>query len=271
MFYTGSLTLEQIADGITVALKNADELLEEAQILYDNGRYARATALIVLAEEEMGKHLLILDSIKCRNDAKCWKRFWSEFRSHHKKFTNALALGYLYAACDLDEIINEANLLSCEANLTKQLALYVDFNGTYFWIPSKLFNKMFVEKILKITKREIVNIKRASEDNTLAAVKKIAEDLEKMRQVDPNNVANDELLTSKLCELIVQQQIPQLKELEEKYRRLLEEKAGSAQLDNGTKPDAEEIKILDDIDQSIQKSLHAVQYYKTKNIIANQQ
>jgi AbiV family abortive infection protein len=52
--YNQKLTPESAAKGITAALENAKSLLQDAILLYDNGRYERSAALAILAIEEAG-------------------------------------------------------------------------------------------------------------------------------------------------------------------------------------------------------------------------
>jgi len=51
--------------------RNARQLLSDAELLFDHGRYGRATALGVLAVEEMGKYYLLkLDKSKPKNGSR---------------------------------------------------------------------------------------------------------------------------------------------------------------------------------------------------------
>ena len=51
--------LDLLKTSLTSIAKNARSLLSDAELLFDHGRYARATALAVLAVEEVGKCLLL--------------------------------------------------------------------------------------------------------------------------------------------------------------------------------------------------------------------
>jgi hypothetical protein len=49
--YKGTLTPQQIADGINAANKNANRLTSDAKFLLDAGRYPSATSLAILSLE----------------------------------------------------------------------------------------------------------------------------------------------------------------------------------------------------------------------------
>jgi AbiV family abortive infection protein len=82
--YTGPLTPAQAAAGIDVATRTARGLLGDAELLLENKRWERATALAILAIEEMGK-VEILRSILLARDAAELEMEWRAYRSHMKK------------------------------------------------------------------------------------------------------------------------------------------------------------------------------------------
>lgn len=77
-------TPEQIADAMNATRRNGRALVEEARILFDAGRYARAAALAVLAVEEAGK----VDVLRClvmARDTKERSSFARELTNHRAK------------------------------------------------------------------------------------------------------------------------------------------------------------------------------------------
>ena len=52
--YKGPLTPSQAAEGIALARANATRLIADAESLIENGRHATASALTILAIEELG-------------------------------------------------------------------------------------------------------------------------------------------------------------------------------------------------------------------------
>ncbi len=65
--YRGTLTADQIAEGINCANRNAMRLVEDAKLLLANDRLPSACSLAVLSIEESGK-ASILRRIACSGD-----------------------------------------------------------------------------------------------------------------------------------------------------------------------------------------------------------
>ncbi len=82
--YTDALTPAQAAAGIDAAMRTARGLLRDAGLLLENERWQRATALAILAIEEMGK-VEILRSILVARNADEVETEWRAYRSHTKK------------------------------------------------------------------------------------------------------------------------------------------------------------------------------------------
>ena len=80
------LDKKQIAMAMHLCYMNAKALLDEAKLLKENGRHARAISLAILALEEFGKIPLICDVIMHgAHDTNAWRKFWQAFRSHRTK------------------------------------------------------------------------------------------------------------------------------------------------------------------------------------------
>ena len=78
--YSGRLNPTQAAEGIQAALKNARALLADAQLLLENERWQRATALSILAIEEAGKIPLVRGILLARDDKES-REAWRSYRS----------------------------------------------------------------------------------------------------------------------------------------------------------------------------------------------
>jgi len=77
---TIKLTPANLFAGRKKALQNANELFDDAKILFDTGRYARAFFLIQIATEELGKYgIMATSSINALHGSLDWKRFWQRF------------------------------------------------------------------------------------------------------------------------------------------------------------------------------------------------
>ena len=80
------LTKEQIATLMHFCYCNARDLYEEAVLLRDNKKYARAMTLCVLAFEELAKMPIALNAVFFSpDDEAVWDGFWQTFNSHEYK------------------------------------------------------------------------------------------------------------------------------------------------------------------------------------------
>ena len=82
--YRGPLSPEQAAEGIASARANAARLIADAELLLASDRYPSASALAILAIEELGK-VQILKRIVVQTSEAELKEAWKEYRSHRAK------------------------------------------------------------------------------------------------------------------------------------------------------------------------------------------
>ena len=91
----GVMSRDEVAESVTAYLGNGLGLFEEALLLCQGGRTARAAALIVLGLEEIGKVPLLINTFlrfEHGADEEAWKAYWKSGGSHKTK--QALILGY---------------------------------------------------------------------------------------------------------------------------------------------------------------------------------
>lgn len=139
------------------ALKNAEELFEDAQILLKNDRLPRAYTLFHLSIEEVGK-VFVLYKYLLQNDYSAGNldKFLSEMRDHKIKInlsTNAKILEAAFTnsqSFDLyKSIINHEYSESeiKELNKLKNDSLYSGFENDKSFLPHEKFSKSKVEEI----------------------------------------------------------------------------------------------------------------------------
>ncbi len=122
----GPLDTEAVTDGIHAARKAAVSLLSDAQLLFDNGRWARAIALAILAMEEIGKISALVAIGSIGEDS--LRAAWQNFRSHSAK--NAILLmvfGLLQkpgSLPDLLEWVDARRDIRQDIDRMKQFCLY---------------------------------------------------------------------------------------------------------------------------------------------------
>jgi AbiV family abortive infection protein len=147
-----------------VVHRNARSLADDAQILLNDGRYARAYAIAELGAEELGK-LLMLGNVAiftALGESVDWARFWRRFYDHSPKASNISLLDYMYgskftewASGDLEAIkadeagVDEAARQAAIMAITKNRALYVDWREGKLLSPDASIPKEWAEQMIK--------------------------------------------------------------------------------------------------------------------------
>jgi AbiV family abortive infection protein len=139
--YNQRLTPKKAAEGIKTILNNARSLLSEAQLLFDNFKYARATALAILAIEETGK-VSIIRSILVNDNQKELNKEWKRFRSHYEKNWGLAVSDYVVQnKNNIEDFrpIFDSNDHGQVFDQLKQLAIYTDlFKNDNWSSPDKV-------------------------------------------------------------------------------------------------------------------------------------
>lgn len=180
------LTLDELKMAALICFRNADEMLEDAELLYCYKRYARTVFLSCIGMEELGKSTLCLELFRSKwkfdTDSKI-KKFWN-FWYHHLSKT-AHGLGYLALDPNVlekggrDLLPNKylswkdyedykRDFYSEYAGITTSLkegSLYVDFFDKHqqykksgFRLPSQIFKEKYAEKFLQNFRENIAKL-----------------------------------------------------------------------------------------------------------------
>lgn len=124
-----------MVDLIKALLANAHDLLDDAQLLHDAGRYARAFALATMAAEEHGKIEFCLDQL-LGNPPRTEREFRQAWTAHREKLENLVA----FRAAFIDELplLNREELEGQPGRVHSQRmsALYVDLHGDVVQVPA---------------------------------------------------------------------------------------------------------------------------------------
>jgi len=154
--YKQSLTPQTAAEGINAANENAQDLLSDVELLFENGKYERATALAILAIEEAGKPA-ILRSILVEDDPKAIKKAWQNYRKHTAK--NAMwIMPDLFSKgarklFDFEPMFKETSDHPQMLDNLKQLTFYTDaFSNCKWSLPKNVVDKELANKIIGIAK-----------------------------------------------------------------------------------------------------------------------
>jgi AbiV family abortive infection protein len=153
--YNQRLTPKKAAEGIQTILHNARALLSDAQILFDNNKYERATALSILAIEEAGK-VSIIRSILVENNQKELNKEWKRFRSHNEKNWGLAFQDHVDKATNTIEDFRplfDNNNQGQVFDQLKQLSIYTDLFKNGNWSsPDKVITKEIATSILSTAK-----------------------------------------------------------------------------------------------------------------------
>jgi AbiV family abortive infection protein len=145
------LSAPQRAQLARAALDNAAELLSDARVLLEAGRWPRAYALAVLSAEEFGKfHSCVVAGSYESDDAAAWAGFWRKFTSHRPKLTTWA--GQLVDLLDWGPVGSKGDAEwkrawddrkhTVDVGLNGKLAsLYVDFDNGKVNIPRDLLTE----------------------------------------------------------------------------------------------------------------------------------
>ena len=154
--YSGRLTANQIARGINTARRNARRLAEDAQLLFDKGRYPTAAALAILSIEETGKESILRGIAWATGDNEL-RTSWKDFRSHTKK--NAMWLLPQLVSEGARRLDDFGKLFEKEAEHTflldmiKQVSFYTDCLRKAHWSePSEVIDKNLARLLIDVAK-----------------------------------------------------------------------------------------------------------------------
>lgn len=143
-----SLSLTEIDNAIDALLDNASQLTEEAKVLLDAGRFARAFALAQLAREELSKSMM-LQAAGARLVTRvsvCWKKLKRRLRNHTDKLRlesclHAIQLYGAGHAAESEKLLSRISAIANYQNDLKNAALYVGIKEGAMSTPSNLFDK----------------------------------------------------------------------------------------------------------------------------------
>ena len=148
-----------ILKGFQNCIQNAQELCEEAELLLNNKRYARAYALTLICFEEIGKLLVFLGgAYHGPGDKVLWRKFWKRFRSHTLKRTRVSLMEMFSLSSTTAERTFLEMKTEPEAEGLKQSALYVDYIDDNITCPSELWgerSRSLVEESLKLARNRL--------------------------------------------------------------------------------------------------------------------
>ena len=193
------LNEQKLISGLTKTIENAASLFNDATLLTENERYARAYTLFQLSIEEAGKSLILYNCIleffqgkeidKNHLDKKGYRDHKSKTKESLKLELTALLLfrdsGNGNDISDLlDELVKDSKSIN-QKNNQKNASLYVSLIGSNFIAPNESISKSDVSKIAETALIRLKLIEAYSKEvlNNLDRTKKLADGLK--------NIEND--------------------------------------------------------------------------------
>jgi len=150
------LSAQEVADGLLAADQNARRLLDDAELLLREKRFASSLALSILSIEESGKKY-VLRRIALVQDQKQLKEYWRDFRSHRAKnsiwILPKLVMEGARTLLDLGPALDKSGDHTAELDSLKQIAIYTDFLGKRNWSkPIEVIDQKTAEGMMKIAR-----------------------------------------------------------------------------------------------------------------------
>jgi len=163
-----NIKISEIKKGIELSIENSFELISDAEILYENERYARAYSLSQLALEELGKSIMLFDFYHNlqADDRKTFdfKTFRRNFRDHKWKTYESIFIELLMKGNSKSpefKTVALENFKKIQKNKKghfdnlKNQSLYVSLLNDKFKKPNELFKKEKVSEFIKESKEKI--------------------------------------------------------------------------------------------------------------------
>ncbi len=151
-----ALSFEKLEEAYILVYENAQELLQESRLLFENKRYARSYALAQIAQEELAKLPIIYQEatrafFREKHD---WKNFYKRLRSHESKNKQ----NFVFYQMMLNLAGNDSLNLEYEKiqdnlafiNHLKNVSLYADIKNNQFTKPSNEIKKNLAQAQLEL-------------------------------------------------------------------------------------------------------------------------
>lgn len=157
--YTQKISLKKASEISKGAIQNASSLFDDAKLLFENGRYARAICLSVLSIEESGKPSIIR-SIILEDDSKEIANLWKSFRRHQDKnslwIVPELIMNGVKRLEEMRKVVDPKSDHPQVLDNLKQLCFYSDvFTKGKLSLPDEVATKDVASELLAIANSNI--------------------------------------------------------------------------------------------------------------------
>lgn len=163
------LNKNEYFEAIEKSLSNAEELIEEGEILAKHIKYARAYTLFQFSIEEIGKAFLTFQFVLYGDieDVQETKQFFKKFRDHISKTESSQGIDFMFALnsdiSGFTKKILENSMIEFDkvhiSNNYKNYSLYTSFIEDKFYKPSEIITKEKLDKITHYAKLRLQIVK----------------------------------------------------------------------------------------------------------------
>ncbi len=138
--YPGKVDWLALADA---ARRNAAGLLQDARLLHEHGRHARAHALGVLGLEELGKYNICLRAASGLEDV---QQHWKNLGHHTAKLEHAAFAAVLFSAsAPSSNVVSRVEQAVAQESAAKLQGLYVDWTSGRVATPEEVLESAATE------------------------------------------------------------------------------------------------------------------------------
>lgn len=148
------LSIAQLKTARQKALKNAEDLVKDAEVLFEFASYPRVLFLSHIAGEEIGKYIILTSTFVMLVAGKTinWRKFWKRITSHKVKLELITYMEDIYLdqpfPDSLKEYFKDLRKQVKDLDRFKQKSLYCDFTEEIPHCPSDLIGKNFAKNAL---------------------------------------------------------------------------------------------------------------------------
>lgn len=170
-------TVEEIENARKLILKNAQELLSESELLFENKHFARSFTLSHLSKEELSKLPMLVKAGTniVLGEKNNWVKLHKRMRSHSEKLMGYSFSRFIFG--DEEELVNTKEL-----NKLKNCSLYCGIKDGRFVKPSEIITEEIAAESISTTIKYLEFFEQV-EKQTVGRTKEIIDspDLEKYK------------------------------------------------------------------------------------------
>lgn len=157
--FTQGISVKLAAEISNGAIENAKSLYEDAKLLFDNEKFARAISLAILSIEESGKPSIIRNLV-LEDDPKEISNLWKSYRRHQDKNSMWIVPELIFKGArkleDMRKVVDKNSDHTQTLDNLKQLCFYSDvFTKGKLSLPNKVATKDVAFSILEVAKSSI--------------------------------------------------------------------------------------------------------------------